>query len=77
MKFMIVDDSEVIRTKIKHVLDAENFDIVGSAKDGVDALAQFEKYKPDVITMDLTMPNMDGLETGKRIVAIDPDVLKQ
>lgn len=74
MKFMIVDDSEVIRTKIKHVLDAESFEIVGSAKDGIEAMEQFQKYQPDVITMDLTMPRMDGLETVKRIVDIDPDV---
>jgi len=74
MKFMIVDDSEVIRAKIEAVLDLNTFEIVGTAADGVSALQQFKVHKPDVLTMDITMPRMDGVETIKHIIAVDPDV---
>ena len=74
MKFMIVDDSEVIRTKIRNVLDLEMFELVGVAGDGIDAVEQFQKQQPKVVTMDLTMPRMDGLETIKRLIDIDPEV---
>lgn len=74
MKFMIVDDSEVIRTKIRNVLDLDMFELVGVAGDGIEAVEQFQQQQPVVVTMDLTMPRMDGLETIKRMVDLDPDV---
>jgi len=74
MKFMVVDDSTVIRTKIQNVLSAEKFEIVGSASNGYEAIVEFQKHKPQVITMDLTMPEMDGIATIKEILAFDEDV---
>jgi len=74
MKFMVVDDSDIIRTKIQNVLDTESFEIVGTAKNGIEAVAQFKELKPRVITMDITMPFMDGIETIKEIVALDDEV---
>ena len=74
MKFMVVDDSEVIRTKISNVLDAEEFEIVGTAKNGVEAVKQFQELKPEIMTLDITMPMMDGIETIKRIISIDDEV---
>ena len=68
MKFMVVDDSDIIRTKIQAVLDAESFEIVGTAKNGLEAVQQFKELKPRVITMDITMPFMDGIETIQQIV---------
>lgn len=73
MRFMVVDDSRVIRNQIEHTLGGK-FEIVGSAKDGVDAIAEFSKLKPEVVTMDLTMPNMDGITTIKAMMEIDPQV---
>lgn len=74
MDFMIVDDSQVIRTKIVQVLDTDEFNIVGTASDGVSAVEQFQALKPRVVTLDLTMPRMDGIETIKRMIDIDSDV---
>ncbi len=70
MKFMVVDDSEVIREKISDVL-GEEFEIVGTAKNGLEAVEQFKALRPKVMTMDITMPIMDGIETIQEILQID------
>jgi len=60
MKILIVDDSLIIRNKIERFLgDEHQFEM---AKDGVEALDKFINYNPDFLTMDLTMPNMDGVD---------------
>lgn len=74
MKFMVVDDSEVIRTKIAQALKNEDFEIVGSAENGLEAIEQFTTLKPAVVTMDITMPKMDGLQTVEKMVEMDDDV---
>ena len=71
MKFMVVDDSQMIRNQIERVLKAGDFDFSGSAKDGEEAIREFKSIKPQVVTMDLTMPRMDGLQAIKEMVAID------
>ena len=73
IKFMVVDDSEVIREKISGVLD-QNFEIVGTAKNGAEAVEQFQQLQPRILTMDITMPIMDGIETIEAILAIDDSV---
>lgn len=62
IKLMIVDDSNIIRSKISRALIKHDIDVVATASDGEDALRQFGLVKPDLVTMDLTMPRMDGLE---------------
>ncbi len=74
MKFMVVDDSEVIRMKIEQVLANEEFDVVGTAKNGIEAVQQFTELLPVAITLDITMPLMDGIETIKKLMEINPDV---
>ena len=74
-KIMIVDDSNVIRSKIRRSLLNERFTFVAAAMDGAEAVVQFKKHQPDVVTMDLTMPHMDGIECIEQLVAINPDVL--
>ena len=74
MRIMVVDDSMIIRKQIERILSGTNFEFVGSAFDGGDALKQFIKLRPQVVTMDLTMPRMDGIETTKRMLRVDPDV---
>ena len=74
MKFMVVDDSEVIREKISNVLNEEEFEIVGSAKNGLEAIEQFKQLEPRVITMEITMLFMDGIESIKEILKIDDSV---
>lgn len=74
MRVMTVDDSIIIRKQIERILEGTNFVVVGSAFDGLDALAQFESLRPQVVTMDLTMPRMDGLEAIKEMMKVDPRV---
>ena len=71
---MVVDDSDIIRTKIQMAIDTNKFDIVGTAKNGLEAVQQFQELRPRVITMDITMPFMDGIETIQKIVEIDDEV---
>ncbi|HMU83058.1 MAG TPA: response regulator [Leptospiraceae bacterium] len=63
MKLLIVDDSNIIRKAIQKYLAEFGLEIVGEAGDGRTALTLFRETSPDVVTMDITMPEMDGLET--------------
>lgn len=62
IELMIVDDSNIIRSKITRTLTQHNMEVVATAGNGEDAVSLFATKKPDVVTMDLTMPRMDGLE---------------
>ncbi len=74
LSLMIVDDSNIIRRKIERCNDSDKFDVLGSASNGVEALELFQKIRPKVVTMDLTMPEMDGIACIQQLVAMDPDV---
>ena len=73
-KLMIVDDSNIMRRRIERSQQFEELELVGTAANGVDALELFKKTDPDVVTMDLTMPRMDGIECIGRLVALKPAV---
>jgi len=75
LKLMIVDDSNIIRSKIRRSHDSERYTLVASATNGAEAVDMFKTNMPDVVTMDLTMPEMDGLDCISKITAIKPDVL--
>ena len=74
LSLMIVDDSNIIRRKIERCNDSEKFNVVASAENGIAALEIFKKVRPQVVTMDLTMPEMDGIACIQQLVAIDPEV---
>lgn len=74
---LIVDDSDVICNKIQRDVSNQlnqRLQVVGQARNGVDALNLFKKFRPKYITMDLVMPQMDGLECIRQIMNIDPSV---
>ncbi len=70
---MIVDDSSIIREQIARCEFADEFEIVCKASNGAHAVKGCEAHLPDIVTMDLTMPYMDGLEAIRNILEISPD----
>jgi two-component system chemotaxis response regulator CheY len=73
-KLMIVDDSNIMRRRIERSNQFEELQLIGTASNGLEALELFKKMDPDVITMDLTMPQMDGIECIENIVRIKPAI---
>jgi len=72
IRVLIVDDSLFMRAAIAKTLSTGNFEVVGQAKDGKDAIAQILKLKPDVCTMDFNMPGMNGAETVRAVMQQQP-----
>ncbi len=74
MRILIADDHALFRDSLRSLLESHDIEVVGEAKNGQEAIDMAWKCKPDVILMDLMMPEMDGLESTKRIAAELPDV---
>jgi two-component system chemotaxis response regulator CheY len=68
---LVVDDSFFMRKLIITYLERHDFTIAGQAENGESAVAQYIEFRPDIVTLDITMPIMDGLETLKQIIKID------
>jgi two-component system, chemotaxis family, chemotaxis protein CheY len=71
-RVLIVDDAAFMRMMIKDILEKNGFEVIGEAPNGIKAVELYKKDKPDVVTMDITMPDMDGIEAVKAIKAFDP-----
>ena len=73
IKVLVVDDSALMRQFISDILKSDpRIEVVGTARDGKDALAQIKSLKPDLVTMDVEMPNMDGLKALEEIMRTNP-----
>ncbi|MHC1682443.1 MAG: response regulator [Clostridiaceae bacterium] len=70
-KVLIVDDAAFMRMMIKDILTKNGYEVIGEASNGLKAVELYKKEKPDVVTMDITMPEMDGIEAVKEIKAFD------
>lgn len=74
LKLLIVDDSNIMRRRIERSQQFEELQVVGTAGNGLEALEMFRKTDPDMVTMDLTMPQMDGIECISKLVQLKPAV---
>ena len=72
-KILIVDDAVFMRTMIKDILvNSEKFEVVGEASNGTESVDQYRHLKPDLVMMDIVMPEMDGIHAVRKITEIDP-----
>ena len=73
-KLMIVDDSNIMRRRIERSQKFDELELIGTAGNGLEAIELFKKADPDVVTMDLTMPQMDGIECIGKLVELKPAI---
>lgn len=72
-RILVVDDAAFMRMMIKDILTKNGYEVVGEAADGQQAVQQYQELKPDLVTLDITMPEMDGITALKKIREIDPN----
>lgn len=70
---LIVDDAAFMRMMIKDILTKNGFEIAGEAENGIQAVEKYEELNPDIVTMDITMPEKDGIQALKEIKEKDPN----
>ena len=70
---LICDDAAFMRMMIKDILVKNGYNIAGEAENGAKAVEKYQETKPDLVLMDITMPEMDGIQALKKIKAIDPN----
>lgn len=72
-RILIVDDAAFMRMKIKLALEKAGYEIAGEAENGLDGVSQFKLLRPDLVTLDITMPVMSGIEALREIKKFDRD----
>lgn len=71
-KILIVDDAAFMRLILRNMLTENGYEVVGEATNGAAAIKSYHELKPDLVTMDITMPDMDGITAVREIKKIDP-----
>jgi two-component system, chemotaxis family, chemotaxis protein CheY len=74
-KVLVVDDAAFMRMMIKDILRKGGYEVIGEAEDGSKAVEKFKELRPDLVTMDITMPDMDGISAVKEIRKVDPNAM--
>ena len=72
MGILVVDDSVFMRMMIVNMLKKFDLNVIGEACNGIEAIQKFKELKPSLVTMDITMPELDGVSSIKEIIKIDP-----
>ena len=70
-RLLIVDDALIMRRRIRDIAEESGWEVAGEAANGVEAVALFQAERPDLMTLDIVMPEMDGVEALKRVMALD------
>lgn len=71
-RILIADDASFMRQMIREILEPEGFEIAAEAADGLEAVAQYQAVKPDLVTMDIVMPKRSGIDAVRDILELDP-----
>ena len=74
-RILIVDDSNFMRQSLKAIMEHLGYTVVGTAENGIDAVAKYRDLKPDIVTLDIIMPQMGGLQGLKLLKSVDPDAV--
>ena len=72
MRVLIVDDAMFMRMMLKDILSKNGYEVVGEAANGKEAIDKYKRLRPDLVLLDITMPEMEGIEALKKIKMIDP-----
>ncbi len=72
-KIMVVDDSRIAQLQLQEALSGTDYEVVACCQNGEDALEQYDKVQPDLVTMDIVMPGMDGLDAARLLMQSHPD----
>lgn len=72
-KVLIVDDAAFMRMMLKDILTKNGYDVVGEAENGLKAIEKYKELNPDIVTLDITMPELDGIGALKEIKKVDPN----
>lgn len=70
-KVLIVDDAAFMRLALKSMLEKNGFEVIGEAENGIVGVQKYKELSPDIVTMDITMPEMDGISALKEIKKVD------
>jgi two-component system chemotaxis response regulator CheY len=71
-RILVVDDAAFMRMMIRDILTKNGFEVCGEANDGFQAIEKYKELRPDLVTMDITMPEMDGIAALREIKKLDP-----
>ena len=72
-RIMLVDDARVMRLMLSRIFEKAGYEIVGEAGDGIEAVEKYKEIRPDLVMMDITMPEMSGIDAVKEIIRFDPE----
>lgn len=72
-RILVVDDAAFMRMMVKDILTKNGYEVIGEASDGRQAIEKYQELKPDLVTLDITMPEVDGIEALKKIRDVDPN----
>ena len=72
-RVLIVDDAAFMRASLKMMLERNSFEVVGEAENGAIGIRKYEELRPDIVTMDITMPEVDGIQAIKAIMKFDKE----
>jgi Response regulator containing CheY-like receiver domain and AraC-type DNA-binding domain len=71
-KVLVVDDAAFMRLSLKTILERNGYEVIGEAVNGKDAIEKYKILQPEIVTMDITMPDMDGIQGLSEIIKFDP-----